>query len=68
MPSLHFVKKSKSPLFKGNLLKGFKKFDLKRRVAVKAEAVIKGYFGTVGPRLIGPVGTEDFSPLSQDYL
>ena len=23
---------------------------------------------TVGPRLIGPIGTEDFSPLSQGYL
>ena len=23
---------------------------------------------TVGPRLIGPIGTEDFSPLSQDNL
>ena len=27
------------------------------------------YFAdTVGPRLIGPIGTEDFSPLSQDNL
>ena len=23
---------------------------------------------TVGPRLIGPIGTEDFSPLSQGFL
>ena len=32
------------------------------------EQNIANFATTVGPRLIGPIGTEDFSPLSQVHL